>query len=181
MTALPHFNSSLLLAASIPLLTPSLSSADEDFLPVRHEPARHASTWSNSPFSRTVLPAQAPPPPPDDSIAKGWTLTAIDHFDGEFTIGMRDGKNKFHSLRPDTPSGDGIWVCKIERGKNLSDTVVHITDGTRTGKVIYDQSRALANAKPKAAAPKASPSDPRSSRPVVAPVVRSRSPLAPPR
>jgi hypothetical protein len=180
MNIFPQNGLPMLLA--IVLLFPFCSDANEDFLPLRHDPAKHTSTWSNSPFSREVLPTQEPAPPVGDSIAKGWNLTAIDDFDGEFTVGIRNQKNQFLSLKLEEPTDGGIWVCKIERGKTLADTVVHVTDGTHTDMVVYDNKRGAANAKPKAAAaPKASPSRPRSSQPAVAPVARGRSPLAPPR
>ena len=76
MNTLPQNTLSILPA--IVLLFPICSAANKDFLPFRHDPAKHISTWSNSPFSREVLPAQKPAPTVGDSIAKGWNLTAID-------------------------------------------------------------------------------------------------------
>lgn len=133
-----------------------------DFFPEAYRLDRHEPTWSASPFSREVLP----PPPPEMKQGpdpwKDWKLATIDRFGGKYTVGLVDKKNKFHLMKLDEENEDGIKITKVESNGRLSDTVIHLASGTRTGTLDFDSKRLSVASKgapvPKKAAPRKAPS-----------------------
>lgn len=140
----------------------SRSGADDDFLPEAYARDRHQATWANSPFGREVLP-----PPPEEEGPKGpdpwegWKIAAIDKFGGNFTVGLTTKKNEFVLLKVGEENEEhGITVTKVESSGAISDAVIFLTDGSRSGEISFDSARLsqqakgapAAKAKPRAAA-----------------------------
>ena len=126
------------------------------FFPKAYRLDRHEKTWAASPFSREVLP----PPPPEVKRGpdpwEGWKLCAVDRFGGKYTVGMTDKKNKFHVLKVGEENEDGIMITKVESNGRLKDTVIHLSEGSRTGTIEFASSR-LSMAAKGAPVPKSAP------------------------
>ncbi len=126
------------------------------FFPKAYLPDRHEKTWSASPFSREVLP----PPPPEVKKGpdpwEGWKLCAVDRFGGKYTVGLTDKKNKVHVFKVGEENEDGIMITKVESNGKLKDTVIHLSEGVRTGTIEFTSSR-LSMAPKGAPAPKTAP------------------------
>lgn len=134
------------------------------YFPKAYKLDRHEKTWAASPFSREVLP----PPPPEIKRGpdpwEGWKLCAIDRFDGKYTVGLTDKKNKFHVLKVGEENEDGITITKVESNGRLKDTVIHLAEGSRTGTIEFVTSR-LSMAAKGAPVPKAAPKSTASYKP----------------
>ena len=130
-------------------------AGSNEFLPEAYRADRHSSTWSRSPFSREVLPPPAGPTGPQGPTPwDGWQIAAVDKFGGEYTIGLISKKNEFHLLKVGQANDDGVKITKVESTGVISETVVHLTDGTRTGEIAFDSKR-LTSASKGAPTPKA--------------------------
>lgn len=121
----------------------------DDFLPEAYARDRHQSTWENSPFGRQVLP-----PPPEEEGPKGpdpwegWKIAAIDKFGGNFTVGLTTKKNEFVLLKVGEENEEhGITVTKVESSGAISDAVIFLTDGSRSGEISFDSARLSQQAK----------------------------------
>jgi len=135
---------------------PSSEAKAIGFFPESYSLNRHEKTWAASPFSREVLP----PPPPEVKKGpdpwEGWKLCAVDRFGGKYTVGLTDKKNKVHVLKVGEENEDGIMITKVESNGRLKDTVIHLSEGSRTGTIEFASSR-LSMAPKGAPAPKAAP------------------------
>ena len=132
----------------------------EDFLPKPFRADRHASTWSNSPFTREVLPPPAGPTGPQGPAPwDGWKIAAVDKFGGEYSVGLVSKKNEFMLLKVgQTHEDSGVTVTKVDGSGVITDTVVYVTDGTRQGEIEFDTKRLVA-------APKGAPKPATNNRP----------------
>jgi hypothetical protein len=133
-----------------------VEASSKGYFPKAFKRDRHEKTWASSPFSREVLP----PPPPEIKRGpdpwEGWKLCAIDRFDGKYTVGLTDKKNKFHVLKVGEENEDGITITKVESNGRLKDTVIHLAEGSRTGTIEFASSR-LSMAAKGAPVPKSAP------------------------
>ncbi len=131
---------SICAASVLSILLPPTAGAD--FLPPGHSPETHRPTWENPPFSRELL-RQTEGTAAEAREGTGWHLTALDFFDGEYTIGVTTKKNEFLTLKVGVATPDGIWVSRVESNGILRDAVVYITDGRRTERIRYRPSHRL--------------------------------------
>jgi hypothetical protein len=141
-----------------------------DFLPEAYRADRHSSTWSRSPFSREVLPPPAGPTGPQGPTPwDGWQIAAVDKFGGEYTVGLISKKNEFHLLKVGQANDDGVKVTKVESTGVISETVVHLSDGVRTGEIAFNSKRLTS-------APKGAPGPKPGGKAAVRPVARRITP-----
>ncbi len=152
----------------------SVGATGDDFLPEAFRPDRHASTWMNSPFSREVLPpAAGPSGPTGPAVWDGWKIAAVDKFGGQYSVGLVSKKGEFFLLKVGQEHEETeVKVTKVESNGVISETVIHVTDGSQSGTITFDTKR-LTTASKGGAAPKAptnrAPARPTTGRPQLTP------------
>jgi hypothetical protein len=142
-------------SVATPVPVAATNANADDFLSEAFNPQEHASTWANPPFSRQVLPDVAAPEETGPPIWDGWQIAAVDKFKGKFTVGLVTKKNEFRLIKEgETHDAESVTLVSVESNGIITDTVVHLSGGGRTGTLTFDQARLASGPKnaPKAPA-----------------------------
>jgi hypothetical protein len=135
-------------ALSFALLFVAMACATAIEVPKQAPLTRYAQLWTQSPFTTPPPPPEsAPPPNPfEDMVLRG--IIPLDK--GGYLITLIDKKDPSKVTRIDTESKNAEFqVDKVERepGNRLA-TLVHLTKGSMTGTVGYDEALSVVKQAP---------------------------------
>ncbi len=134
--------------AAVSLLTLLASAAASRALePPKQAPlTRYAQLWTQSPFT---TPAPPPPAAEEPNPFEGMVLRGIIPLDnGGYIITIFDKKDPTKLTRIDTERKDAEYIVdKVEREQgNRMGTLVHLTKGSMSGSVGYDETLSVVKA-----------------------------------
>jgi len=160
-------------APSLPSVAPQPPGADE-FLPPSYEPRRYASSWSNSPFEREILPPIVIPVEEKNELDE-YRVVGIGKLRGKYLITLNHPKEGYKNVEED-PKSDEIYVLSVSNGTNPQEAKVRIKRGNMEAEITFDEKNLKSTAKGGAAAP---PQARQQSNPRLAVPNRGTQPAAP--
>ncbi len=120
------------------------TNKEEDvFLPVSYSLERYAPTWSNSAFTREIVPEAVVVETPPNELDK-YVLTGLATIGGATVVSSLNPKNEPEIIRTEPKEKGGLFVVSVDRAERMADSSVTISDGRQTGTIKFDSKRIMA-------------------------------------